>query len=59
MVIAYLINKKESIMTDENSLFEIHRHIMFLATREELDEVIKSVEIRRNDLLRKEGQDES
>ena len=37
----------------EQSLFEIHRHIMFLATRKELDEVIRSVKTRRNDLSRK------
>ena len=39
-------------MTDENSLFEIHRHIMFLATQEELDEVVRSVKTRRNDLAK-------
>ena len=36
----------------EQTLYEIHRHIMFLATQEELDEVVRSVKTRRNDLAR-------
>ena len=36
----------------EQSLFEIHRHIMFLATHEELDKVRDSIKMRRNDLAR-------
>ena len=36
----------------EQSLFEIHRHIMFLATHEELDKVRDSIKMRRNDLSR-------
>ena len=36
----------------EQSLFEIHRHIMFLATHEELDKVRDSIKMRRDDLSR-------
>ena len=36
----------------EQSLFEIHRHIMFLATHEELDKVRDSIKMRRDDLAR-------
>ena len=36
----------------EQSLFEIHRHIMFLATHEDLDEVRRSIKMRRDDLAR-------
>ena len=36
----------------EQSLFEIHRHIMFLATHEELDKVKDSIKMRRDDLAR-------
>ena len=39
-------------MTDENSLFEIHRHIMCLATQEELNEVKRSIKMRQSDLTR-------
>ena len=39
-------------MTDENSLYEIHRHIMCLATNKELDEVAISIKTRRRDLSR-------
>ena len=36
----------------EESLYEIHRHIMCLATHNDLDEVVRSVTMRRNDLSR-------
>ena len=36
----------------EQALFEIHRHIMFLATHEELDKVRDSIKMRRDDLSR-------
>ena len=36
----------------EQALFEIHRHIMFLATHEELGKVAESLKMRRNDLSR-------
>ena len=36
----------------EQALFEIHRHIMFLATHEELDKVRDSIIKRRDDLAR-------
>ena len=36
----------------EQSLFEIHRHIMFLATHKDLDKVRDSIKMRRNDLSR-------
>ena len=36
----------------EQSLFEIHRHIMFLASHEELDKVRDSIKMRRDDLAR-------
>ena len=36
----------------EQALFEIHRHIMFLATHEELDKVRDSIKMRRDDLAR-------
>ena len=36
----------------DQALFEIHRHIMFLATHEELDKVRDSIKMRRNDLAR-------
>ena len=36
----------------EQSLFEIHRHIMFLATHEELDKVRNSIKMRKDDLAR-------
>ena len=36
----------------EQTLFEIHRHIMFLATHEELDMVRDSIKMRRDDLSR-------
>ena len=60
---AYLTNKKESIITTEekldevysdreHTLYEIHRHIMFLATHEELDKVRDSIKMRRDDLAR-------
>ena len=36
----------------EQALYEIHRHIMFLATHEDLDEVRRSIKMRRDDLAR-------
>ena len=36
----------------EQSLFEIHRHIMFLATHEDLNKVSESIKMRRRDLSR-------
>ena len=36
----------------EEALYEIHRHIMFLATNEELDKVRDSIKMRRDDLAR-------
>ena len=36
----------------EQSLYQIHRHIMFLTTHEELNEVAKSLKMRRKDLAR-------
>ena len=36
----------------EQSLFEIHRHIMFLATHKDLDKVRDSIKMRRDDLAR-------
>ena len=36
----------------EQSLFEIYRNIMCLDTHDDLDEVVRSITMRRNDLSR-------
>ena len=36
----------------EQALFEIHRHIMFLATHDDIETVRDSIKMRRNDLSR-------
>ena len=45
--------KLDEVYSDrEHTLYEIHRHIMFLATHEELDKVRDSIKMRRDDLAR-------
>ena len=36
----------------EQTLYEIHRHIMCLATQDDLKKVQESIKMRRNDLSR-------
>ena len=45
--------KLDEVYSDrEQTLYEIHRHIMCLATKKELDEVAISIKTRRRDLSR-------
>jgi len=45
--------KLDEVYSDrEHALYEIHRHIMFLATKEDLNKVAESLKMRRTDLSR-------
>ena len=41
-----------TIVEEEQTIYEIHRHIMCLATKEQIDEVKRSIKLREDDLTR-------